>query len=96
MPVLAGKPRRQGESDRARQTLPERTADQIAERRALAADGLEVGSIAAIGGELRRIDQPGFGGRSVKRDHIMAGRNDEPVVAIAHAATEQHGENLSG
>ena len=39
--ILAGKPRRQGKTDRARQTLTERTADQIAQRRALAADGLQ-------------------------------------------------------
>ena len=96
VPVLAGKPRRQGKTDRARQTLSERTADQIAQRRALAADGLKVGSVAAIGGEFRRIDQSGFGSRGVKRDHVMPRREHEPVVAIAHAAAEQHRENLGG
>jgi len=94
--ILAGKPRRQSKADCARQTLPERTADQIAQRGAFAADGLEVGSIAAIGGEFCRIDQSGFGSRGVERDHVMPGREHEPVVAIAQAAAEQHRENLSG
>ncbi len=80
--------------DRAGKSLPKRAADKIAERRPFAAYGLQRRTVAAVGGEILRVDQPGFGGSSVKADDIMAGRQHETVVPVAHRAAEQHGENL--
>ena len=63
--ILAGELCRQSKADRPRQPLTERAANQIGNRRALAADRLELGAILAVGSEFCRIEPSGLGSHGV-------------------------------
>ena len=95
-PVLALKPRCQRKADRAGEALAERSADEIDERSSLRADGLKFGAVLAVTGKLPCIDAVGLGRSRIKGDYVVPGRDHEAIVAEAHDAAEQNGENLGG